>query len=141
VTGEETGCHGEDDEFICVLRRRKKKQSYAHRVVTFGLPPPPHHHHHYTHTPLHQPSVPISINDVCSGGACCLSESLRSERRRDAEGFGPEETRLRLMEGCGDPESRHNTAYRTPLMSWTRRSMRRDAVFTVFTHEPLLQLD
>lgn len=29
-----------------------------------------------THATLHQPSIPISINDVCSGGACWLSEAL-----------------------------------------------------------------
>ncbi|TNN28145.1 hypothetical protein EYF80_061707 [Liparis tanakae] len=72
------------------------------------------------------------IDDVCSRGARRLSESLRSERRRHAGGFGPEETRLRRT------GSRDNTACRTPPPTYRTP---RDGVLTMFTHEPLLQLD
>lgn len=114
----------------------------------FGLPP-------YTQTPqwtlthnatLHHPSIPISIDDVCSRGACWLSEALRSaplgEARRcwgiwQRDGA---QTNGRLVGATTPPTAEGRTATYVLYMS-AGCSIYRAAVLTMFTHEALLQFD
>lgn len=150
--GEETGCHAiccsDMNWYPC---RRATTHTHTHSASCnpdFGLPP-------YAPTPqwtlthnatLHHPSIPISIDDVCSRGACWLSEALRSaplgEARRcwgiwQRDGA---QTNGRLVGATTPPTAEGHTATDVLYMS-AGCSIYRAAVLAMFTHEALLQFD